>query len=91
MNIEDCVLDLIRLEYRRATFRFPRPWNSAHEGYAVVLEELDEAWDAIKRNDTSHAKREMVQVAAMAIRFIIEATEPKPQAVPPQAKQSLGI
>jgi len=26
------------------------PFNSAHEGYAVILEELDELWEAVKIN-----------------------------------------
>lgn len=47
-----------------------RPFASTHEGYAIVLEELDEAWDAIKANDQAQARSEMIQVAAMAIRFI---------------------
>lgn len=75
----------VRHELNRALDKFPRPQASAHEGYAVILEELDEAWDAIKRNDIPHAKKEMVQVAAMAMRFILEVQEPKPKAVMMQA------
>lgn len=56
-------------ELRKATDKFP-PIHSAHEGYAVILEELDEAWDAIKANNPTHTRKEMIQVAAMAIRFI---------------------
>jgi hypothetical protein len=46
---------------------------SPHEGYAVILEELDELWDEIKnnKNDTTAAQyREAMQVGAMAIRFM---------------------
>ena len=43
-------------EVEMATERFP-PMNSAHEGFAVLKEEVDELWD---------------QVAAMAIRFIAD-------------------
>ncbi|WP_256846853.1 hypothetical protein [Paenibacillus sp. Pae108] len=56
-------------ELNKAMEKFPK-FNSAHEGYAVLLEEVDEAWDAIKRNDLDHARKEMIQVAAMAIRFL---------------------
>lgn len=57
------------LELRSATAQFP-PFNSAHEGYAILLEEVDELWDAIRANDIAHAHREALQVAAMAIRLI---------------------
>lgn len=48
------------------------PFNTPHEGYAVILEELDELWDEIKRKDRtlSAMREEAIQVAAMAIRFI---------------------
>lgn len=48
-------------------------FKSDHEGYAVILEELDELWDAVKANDAKHARAEAVQVAAMAIRFILDS------------------
>ena len=50
------------------------PFNSAHEGYATILEELDELWDEIKKQPDKRSmvnmRKEAVQVAAMAIRFI---------------------
>ena len=55
----------------RAQERF-RPFNNAHEGYAVILEELDELWAAVKQNDLRGARSEAVHVAAMAIRFIVD-------------------
>lgn len=48
------------------------PFNSGHEGWAVIQEELDELWDAVKANDMTHAREEAVQVGAMALRFIID-------------------
>ena len=57
-----------------ATSKFP-PFRSPHEGYGVLLEEVDELWDAIKSNDSLAAQRgEAIQVAAMAIRFILDWT-----------------
>jgi NTP pyrophosphatase (non-canonical NTP hydrolase) len=48
------------------------PINSAHEGYSVILEELDEFWEEVrkKRVDRSKGKMlsELIQVAAMAQR-----------------------
>lgn len=48
------------------------PFNSSHEGYAVIAEELDELWDDVKGNDVVHAIEEAVQVGAMALRFIAD-------------------
>lgn len=50
-------------------------FSSAHEGYAVLLEELDELWDEVKKK--SHKRNiknmwtEAVQVAAMAMKFVM--------------------
>jgi hypothetical protein len=48
--------------------------NSLHEGYAVILEELDELWDEIKKQrcDNSALVKEASQVAAMGLRFLID-------------------
>jgi hypothetical protein len=46
---------------------------SAHEGYAILLEEVDELWDEVKGHHPDRAARirdEAIQVAAMALRFI---------------------
>jgi hypothetical protein len=66
-NATRCVTE----ELIKAQQRF-KPFNSSHEGYAVLHEEVDELWDAIKANDLDHAQIEAVQVAAMALRYIIE-------------------
>jgi len=47
-------------------------FNSSHEGYAVIAEELDELWDDVKANNVEHAIAEAVQVGAMAVRFIAD-------------------
>lgn len=66
-NIAQAILG----EYRRARLRFD-PLRGPHEGYAVILEELDEAWDEIKANNLPKARKEMLQVAAMALAFLVE-------------------
>lgn len=53
--------------------------NSAHEAYAVLLEEVDELWDHVKtkqknRNLTA-MRKEAIQVAAMALRFAAEVSD----------------
>ncbi len=51
--------------------------NSAHEAYAVILEELDELWDEIKRKprNSDRLEAEALQVAATAFRFLLEIRE----------------
>lgn len=52
------------------------PMNSAHEAYAVILEELDEVWDEVKKKREARSddrlRRELVQTAAMAIRALVD-------------------
>jgi hypothetical protein len=62
---------MMELEATRAAEEFPG-FHSMHEGYAVILEELDEMWEAIKSNDREAAFQEAVQVGAMAARFIAD-------------------
>lgn len=49
-----------------------KPINSSHEGYAVILEEVDEFWEEVrkKRSERSVDRMlsELVQVGAMAQR-----------------------
>ncbi len=45
------------------------PWGR-HEFYAILLEEVDEVWEAIKRDlPQEHVLEELVQVAAMCFRY----------------------
>lgn len=50
------------------------PFHSAHEGYAILLEEVEELWAHVKTNqnkrDLDAMRQEAVQVAAMAVKFI---------------------
>lgn len=61
----------VRGELERARRKFP-PINSLHEGYAVILEELDEFFDEVRAQDLDgrlrRAYRELIQIAAMAQR-----------------------
>lgn len=63
--------ELVTLELDRARFG-NKPINSLHEGYAVILEELDEFWAELKKNsrdrDLKNCVVELVQIAAMAQR-----------------------
>ena len=54
-------------------------FNSAHEGFAVLLEEVDElkahVWTNQKRRDLEAMRKEAIQVAAMAMRFALEVCD----------------
>jgi hypothetical protein len=53
---------------------------SAHEGYAILLEEVDELWEEVKKRpesrDVEAMRKEAIQVAAMAVRFVRDCCRP---------------
>jgi len=50
------------------------PFYSAHEGFAILQEEVDELWECVKTNRgyTQDAVDEAIQVAAMAMRYVLD-------------------
>jgi hypothetical protein len=69
----DKMILLVLREYENALHKHPKPFQSPYDGYGVILEELDETWDAIKKHCGEETmKNEMKAVAAMAIRFLID-------------------
>jgi hypothetical protein len=68
----DVFLDLVQTEIQRARAKHPTPIHSIAEGYAVILEELDEFWDEVRRQHGARDKdamlKELVQIAAMCMR-----------------------
>lgn len=64
----------VRDELRLARQQHPRPFNSPHEGLAILLEEVDELQRAVFRRERDQQfwmllQRELTQVAAVARRF----------------------
>ena len=69
-------LTLIYEEYLAAKKQH-KPFNSPHEAYAVIMEELEECWHLIKNDEKSWAGRDAMKyeikaVGAMALRFMID-------------------
>lgn len=86
MDIETA-LEEIRASYEKAREKHA-PMRGPHEGYAVLLEEVDELWDEVKRWQPSHVVgahnyklhnqqmiKEAKHVAAMALAFLLEVGE----------------
>lgn len=48
------------------------PLKSVHEGLGVMYEEFDEYTDAVRANDPDNIAEELVQIAAVAIRALID-------------------
>ncbi len=73
-DLIDTALDEVRAELRRAIYDFP-PFRSAHEGVAIIDEEMREFRDAAywpHKRGTGDEHTEVIQLAAMAVRYIVE-------------------
>jgi hypothetical protein len=74
MNRSSAIDSVVR-EFESAISRYPA-FHSAHEGYAIILEEVDELWTEVKKSpkkrDPILMREEAIQVAAMALRFLID-------------------
>jgi hypothetical protein len=66
------IIEEVEYEFRSASSK-NGAFNSAHEGWAVLYEEVEELWDEVKKKrkvrNLENMKLECVQIAAMAIRF----------------------
>lgn len=73
------LLALIDQELEQATRRFDS-FNSPHEGWAVIREELDELWEHVRGNTgrDRDAMVEAVQIATMALRYVYDLGEDAP-------------
>jgi hypothetical protein len=57
------------------------PMHGPHEGWAVIMEECDELWDEVKKKHGGRdaaAANEAMQIAAMAVRYMLEVTDALP-------------
>jgi hypothetical protein len=62
----------VRAELDRAWRKFPATQMDLHHAWAVLKEEEEELWDEIKADRPIQARGEAVQVAAMAVRLIVD-------------------
>jgi NTP pyrophosphatase (non-canonical NTP hydrolase) len=73
----DEALDEVINEALVAAARFD-DYNSAHEGWAVMFEEVEELWEEVRKKKNARSleamRKEAMQVAATAIRFMAELT-----------------
>lgn len=86
--IEKSVKELVKEELKAANERFSL-FNSAHEGYAVILEEVDECehemkqlkiwqndfWDMVKNNNLEMQERLLKGIYIRAVNLAIEAIQ----------------
>lgn len=71
------IVEEVEDELLSAIQKFPS-FRSAHEGYAILKEEVDELWDEVKNNkndDPRRQRKEAIQVAAMAMRFVLDISD----------------
>jgi len=70
------VLSEVASELMRAKGLYPEFFVNQHEAYAVILEEIDELWDEIKKKQKSYdldaQRKEAIQAAAMLVRLVVE-------------------
>jgi len=67
--------DRVFAELQRSRQVFPNRLHSLEEAASVLEEELDELKDAVRANMTGHARAEAIQVAAMALRLVVDVTD----------------
>ncbi len=64
--------EMVRLELTSARVAHPAKFSSLHEAHSVLLEEVEEFWDEVKKQERHRCPdriiSELVQVAAMAQR-----------------------
>lgn len=68
------LLQEVGVELTKAMRKFP-PFNSPHEGWAVIYEEFHKELGEHVWNDTGHsheARQEAIQTAAMALRYVVD-------------------
>lgn len=88
-ELKEAVKGLVREEYERAAESFGEKFNSPHEAYAVILEEMEEAnaefefmgadmnwlWRFIKKDERHNAKKFLKNIELYAINTACECIQ----------------
>lgn len=69
-SLEKILKDVVA-ELRLATIKHG-PFPSDRHGHSVIEEEFDEFWEAIKFGTLEEQRAECIQIAAMAVRFLMD-------------------
>jgi len=71
----------VKQKLARLRVRNPNTVHSTHEGYALILEEVDELWDEVKKKnklrDYNAMYDELVQIAARSQRLTEDVIIPR--------------
>jgi hypothetical protein len=72
------ILSSVAAELESAVRRYG-PMTSPHEAYAVILEEVEEYWAEVMKKpairDKQLMRKELVQIAAMACRAVMDTCD----------------
>jgi len=68
------IAELAAYEAIKVQEKYKRGFASQHEFYGVLMEEVEELWDEIKKKETQynrkHQVKEATQIIAVCMRFI---------------------
>lgn len=74
----DVALQMVASEVARISEKFAL-YHSAHEGYAVMQEEMDELWTEVKKRAGARSatalRIEAIHVAVTAVRFLMSCCD----------------
>jgi len=79
-RLEAKILEEVNAEYQRAASKF-EAFVSEREGFDILDEEVQELKQAIRHGTPQEAREEAIQVAAMALRLIIDCYPKKREEV----------
>lgn len=69
----------IKEEIILAKQKYPGSFNSSHEAFAILKEEVDELWDEVKSNKSEgtvgRQAQELVQIMAMAYCYLEDLSQ----------------
>ena len=79
MTAQDVIRE-IGEQLEKARDKHAPPMHGPHEGYALILEELDDLWELVsaQKHDPIEMKKEALHVAAMAARFVLDLCQAAP-------------